>query len=439
MDVIDELISARWIIPIEPADSVLEGHAIALNAGRIVALLPEAQAKQRYRAQRETTLSNHVLIPGLVNIHTHAAMTLMRGLADDLPLMKWLTEHIWPAEGKHVSPEFVYDGTLLAAAEMLKGGITCCNDMYFFPEDAGRAFVDARMRAALGLIVIDFPTAYANDPTDYLHKGLTMRDALKHQPLLSFCIAPHAPYTVGDSTFEQVVTLAEEIELPIHLHVHETLDEIRESEAKHGMRPLARLHRLGVLGPSLIAVHSVHLSSDEIAQYASMGVSVAHCPSSNLKLANGFAPTPTLLDAGVNVGLGTDGAASNNRLDLFQEMRTAALIAKASSGRADVMDAMMALRMATLNGARALGLDKEIGSLEPGKAADLCAVDLSATELHPCYHPASHLVYAAGREHGSDVWVAGECLLRSGQLTQLDEARLQAKAAHWQSKLIPNA
>jgi 5-methylthioadenosine/S-adenosylhomocysteine deaminase len=439
MEAIDELISARWIIPIEPASVVLEHHTIAVKAGRILGVFPEANAQQRFTARTQTELPNHVVIPGLVNLHAHSAMTLMRGLADDLPLMKWLGEHIWPAEAKHVSPEFVYDGTLLAAAEMVRGGITCCNDMYFFPEDAGRAFAEAKMRAALGLIVIDFPTAYANDPADYLHKGLAMRDALKHEPLLSYCIAPHAPYTVGDKTFEQVVTLADELDLPIHLHVHETQDEIREGEAKYGARPLARLHRLGVLGPNLIAVHSVHLSPAEIEQYAALGVSVAHCPSSNLKLASGFAPTPALLEAGVNTGLGTDGAASNNRLDMFQEIRTAALCAKALSGRADVLGAMTALRMATLHGARALGLEKEIGSIEAGKSADLCAVAMDSLELTPCYHPASHLVYACAREHVSDVWVAGNRLLRNRQLTHIDQARLKAKAVLWQTKLMANA
>lgn len=437
--IVDELISARWILPIEPHGAVLTEHALAIDGGRILALLPQRQADKLYAAKTHTTLDNHALIPGLVNIHTHAAMTLMRGLADDLPLMKWLTEHIWPAEGKHVSSEFVYDGTLLAAAEMLKGGITCANDMYFFPGDAARAFQDAGMRASLGIIVIDFPTVYANDPTDYLHKGLVMRDSFKQNALLSFCIAPHAPYTVSDPTFAQVVTLAEELDLPIHLHVHETQGEVQESEAKHGMRPLARLQQLGVVGANLIAVHSVHLSAEEVAQYAAQGVSVAHCPSSNLKLASGVAPITALLDAQVNVGLGTDGAASNNRLDMFQEMRTAALIAKAASGRAEALDAMTMLRMATINGARALGLEKHIGSLEPGKAADLCAVDLSATELNPCYHPASHLVYAAGREHVSDVWVGGKRLVHAGRLMQLDETRLRAKAKLWQSKLMANA
>lgn len=439
METVDELIHARWIIPIEPAGVVLEHHAIAIKDGRIVALASQEAASARFDAAQVTRLDEHVLIPGLINIHTHAAMSLMRGLADDLPLMEWLTQHIWPAEGKHVSPEFVHDGTLLAAAEMLRGGITCCNDMYFFPEDAGRAFVEAHMRAALGLIVIDFPTAYATDPSDYLHKGLAMRDRFKQEPLLSFCIAPHAPYTVSDGTFEQAVTLADELDLPIHLHVHETAHEVQESLAKHGARPLARLHRLGVCGPNLIAVHSVHLTREEIAQYAQLGISMAHCPSSNLKLASGFAPTPALLASGVNIGLGTDGAASNNRLDLFTEMRTAALIAKASADQADALDAMTALRMATLNGARALGLDQEIGSLLPGKAADLCAVDFSAPELSPCYHPASHLVYAAGREHVSDVWVAGRRVVRDRILTTLDLPRLQAKAALWQTKLTADA
>ena len=256
----------------------------------------------------------------------------MRGLADDLPLMEWLNEHIWPAEAKHVSPEFVYDGTLLACAEMLRGGVTCFNDMYFFPEQAARAALDAGMRAALGMICIEFPTRYAADAQDYLRKGLAARDRYREEPLLSFCLAPHAPYTVSDRSFEQIVTYADELEIPIHMHLHETQDEIRESMTRFGVRPLERMHRLGLLGPGLIAVHAVHLTEQEIDLLAGQGASVAHCPSSNLKLASGIAPVARFVERGLNVGLGTDGAASNNRLDLFEEMRIAALLAKARLG-----------------------------------------------------------------------------------------------------------
>ena len=434
----DTVIHARHVIPVRPA-GVLEHHAVAVRAGRIVALLPAADARVRYPDAQHVELNGHALIPGLVNLHTHAAMSLMRGLADDLPLMEWLTRHIWPAEAQHVSSAFVADGTLLACAEMIRGGVTCFNDMYFFPEEAGRAALAAGMRAALGIICIEFPTVYASDPQDYLHKGFAMRDALKHEPLLSFCMAPHAPYTVSDASFERIVTYAEELQLPIHVHLHETRDEINESQAKFGVRPLARMQRLGVVGPGLVAVHAVHLDATEIELLGAAGSHIAHCPSSNLKLASGVAPLTALRAAGVNVGLGTDGAASNNRLDLFEEMRTAALVAKGVSGNPTVIPAEDVLAMATLGAARALGLDAHIGSIEPGKWADLTAVNLAALELSPCYHPVSHLVYAAGRHDVSHVWVAGRPLLEDGRLTTLDVDELRARAASWEQRIRQQA
>jgi len=433
----DHLVVPRWIVPVIPAGTVLESHAVVLAGERIHAVMPAADARAAWPDARCTELPDHVVMPGLVNAHTHAAMSLMRGLADDLPLMTWLQDHIWPAEGKHVSPDFVYDGTLLAAAEMLRGGVTCLNDMYFFPEQAAAAALDSGIRAALGLIVIEFPTRYATDAQDYLTKGLAMRDRFRHESRLSFCLAPHAPYTVSDASLQQVVTLAEQLQVPIHIHVHETQDELRDHVAQHGVRPLQRLEALGMLGPGLLAVHAVHLSAAEIAQLARFGCNVVHCPSSNLKLASGIAPVAALLDAGVNVALGTDGAASNNSLDLFEEMRIAALLAKGASGRADVLPVHQALAMATLGGAKALGLDDRIGSLEAGKFADITAVNLGSLELSPCYDPVSHLVYAAGRSDVSHVWVAGELLVDNGRLTRLDESSLTARARRWQSMIRP--
>ena len=435
MTVIDTLISARWIIPIEPAHVALEHHSVAIHDGRIVDLLPTTDATARYTAAEHIQLNQHVLTPGLVNLHTHAAMSLMRGLADDLPLMMWLKDHIWPAEMKHVAPAFVKDGTLLACAEMLRGGITCFNDMYFFPEAAAQAVDQAGLRATIGIIVLEFPTTYAADAEDYLRKGLEARDAYREHARLNFCMAPHAPYTVSDKTFEKILMLAEQLDIPIHLHAHETQDEIQQSLAEFHLRPLARLQKLGLLSPSLIATHMVHVSEDEIALCAERGVHVAHCPVSNLKLASGIAPIAQLLAAGVNIGLGTDGAASNNRLDLMNEMRIAALLAKGASGDATALPAHQALAMATINGAKALGLDQEIGSLKIGKAADIVAFDLATLETTPCYDVASHLVYAAGREHVSDVWVGGRRLLNQRSLTTLDMPDLAARAAHWQSIL----
>ncbi|MGQ0577876.1 MAG: TRZ/ATZ family hydrolase [Betaproteobacteria bacterium] len=431
----DTIIEARWVIPVEPQGAVLNDHAVAIAGERIAAVLPRDEMRRRCKAGRVLDLSTHALIPGLVNLHTHAAMTLLRGLADDLQLMDWLEKHVWPAEARHLSAQFVYDGTLIACAEMLRGGVTCFNDMYFFPEMAGRAALDAGIRAALGIVLIEFPTAYAADAQDYLRKGLAMRDELKGEPLLSFCMAPHAPYTVSDRSFEQILTLSEQLQIPVNTHLHETHQEIRESENKFGMRPLARLEKLGLLGPSFIAIHAVHLDAAEIALLAGLGASVAHCPSSNLKLASGIAPVGAMLSAGMNVGLGTDGAASNNRLDVFSEMRLAALLAKVASDDAQTLPAHVALRMATLNAARALGLEQKIGSLESGKLADLCGVNLVSIELSPCYDPASQLVYAAGRDNVSHVWVGGKLLVKDGRLLQVDEKAVARKAMEWQTRI----
>ena len=435
----DTVIEAHWIIPVEPRGVVLDDHAVAITGDRIAAVLPRAEMRKLCKANRTLDLSTHALIPGLVNLHTHAAMTLMRGLADDQRLMDWLEKHIWPAEGRHVSAQFVYDGTLLACAEMLRGGVTCFNDMYFFPEMAGRAALDAGIRGVLGIVLIEFPTAYASDAQDYLRKGLAMRDELKSEPLLSFCMAPHAPYTVSDRSFEQILTLSEQLQIPINTHLHETRDEIHESVKKFGMRPIGRLVKLGLISPSFIAVHAVHLDPAEIAMLAQLGASVAHCPSSNLKLASGIAPVGAMLAAGINAGLGTDSAASNNRLDVLSEMRLAALLAKAAGDDAEMLPAHVALRMATLNAATALGLERKIGSVETGKCADLCAVNLASLELSPCYDPVSHLVYAAGREHVSHVWVGGKLLVEEGRLLQVDENAIARKASEWRSRIAaPN-
>lgn len=432
---IETLIEARWVIPVEPSGTVLTDYSVALDGGRIIAILPTEKARRRFVARRFYRLADHALIPGLINLHTHAAMTLLRGYADDLTLMEWLKGHIWPVENRHMSPEFVRDGARIACTEMLRGGTTCFNDMYFFPEAVAEAALGAGMRAAIGLIVVDFPTAYAGDADDYLNKGFALRDRLRDASLLSFTLAPHAPYTVSDKTFEKIAIFASQLDLPVHVHLHETEDEIRQNLTQHNLRPLARLRNLGLLGPGLIAVHGVHLTPDEQALLAEQGCHVAHCPNSNLKLASGFAPVAALAGHGVNIGIGTDGAASNNRLDMFSEMRLAALLAKGVANDAAALPAPAALQMATLNGARALGLDDRIGSLVPGKLADIVAVDLSGIETQPCFDPISTLVYAAGREHVSHVWVNGELRLGNRQLTSLDERELKLNVAVWQSRI----
>ena len=433
-EAIDLLIESRWIAAVDP-DVVLKNHAVAVLNGRILAVLPTNEARTRYQANERITLDDHILIPGLINLHTHAAMTLMRGLADDLPLMEWLQNHIWPAEAAHVSAQFVYDGTRLACAEMLLGGITCFNDMYFFPEAAASAATEMGIRAVLGITAIEFPTPYASDADDYINKGLAVREQWLSHPLIHFCLAPHAPYTVADKTFERLLTLSEQLNLPIHCHVNETRQEIEDSLKLHQSTPLERLRKLGLLGPNFIGVHAVHVNESDLQLLKASGSSIAHCPTSNLKLASGFAPVARMRQLGINVGLGTDGAASNNRLDLFSEMRLASLLAKGLTGDASVLPANEALRMATLNGAIALGLGHEIGSITPGKSADLCAVSLAELSSRPCYDPLSHLVNVASRESVTHVWVAGKCCVDHKRLVQNGQNDLESSIALWQNRL----
>jgi 5-methylthioadenosine/S-adenosylhomocysteine deaminase len=434
----DLLVLPRWLVPIEPAGVVLENHALLVRAGRIAAILPADEARRAWRARETLALPRHAVMPGLVNIHTHAAMTLLRGLADDLPLMDWLQNHIWPAEGAHVGRAFCEDGVRLAAAEFIRGGITCVNDMYFFPDVTAQVTSAAGLRAAVGLIVLDFPSAWAQ-PGEYIHKGLELHDALKGDPLVRTVFAPHAPYTVSDGPLKEVRKYATELGIPVHMHVHETAGEVAMAVSATGQRPWQRLKDLGLVGPDLIAVHMTQLTDAEIADCAQFGVTVAHCPESNLKLASGFCPVHKLLAAGVNVALGTDGAASNNDLDLLGEMRTAALLAKGVSGDARALPAHAALHMATLAGAKALGLDSEIGSLKADKAADFIAVDLGEVSAQPVYNAISQLVYATGRHNVTDVYVAGRALMRERRLLTVDEPGAIARAQEWRGRIRPAA
>ncbi|MGY6215418.1 TRZ/ATZ family hydrolase [Methylolobus aquaticus] len=432
---VDWLIEARWIIPVEPEGAVYEDHALIVDGGRILDLLPAEEAHRRYDAAHRKTLAQHALIPGLVNAHTHAAMTLMRGIADDRPLREWLQDHIWPLEQRWVSESFVRDGVDLAIAEMLRGGVTCFNDMYFYPEVAARQCIRIGMRAAIGMILVDFPTNWAQTADEYFAKGLALHDEMRHQPLVTTGFAPHAPYSVSDPVFQRMQTLAAELDCPVTVHLHETADEVSEGRRAYGMRPFKRLQQLDILGPQLVAVHMTQLTDEEIAALAESGASVVHCPESNLKLASGFCPVQRLLKAGVNVAIGTDGAASNNDLDVLGETRTAALLAKAVANDAAALPAHTALRMATLNGAQALGLGDQIGSLSVGKYADCAAVKLGEIETLPLFDPVSDLIYAASRHHISDVWVAGRHLLNDRELTTLDTAEICDRSESWRHKL----
>ena len=397
MQSIDTLINAKWIIPVDDEESVLDYHSLVIDQGKIIDILPSSEAKSQYQAINTVDLLNHALTPGFINSHTHAAMNLMRGFADDLALMDWLQNHIWPAEAKWVSSEYVYDGTQLAIAESLRAGVTCFNDMYFFPDEAAKAVDEAGFRATVGLIVIDFPTVWAANADQYLEKGLAVHDAYKSHSRINTAFARHAPYTVSDEPLTKIATYAEQLDIPIHMHVHETAFEVSQAVENSGKRPLQRLNELGLLSPRMMAVHMTQLTDAEIQHCAENGVHVVHCPDSNMKLASGNCPVHALQQAGVNVCIGTDSASSNNNLDMLGETRSAALLAKVVSGDATAVSAYTALKMATLNGAKALGIDQITGSLAKGKAADITAIDLSEIETQPLFNPVSQIVYSACR------------------------------------------
>ncbi len=432
---VDLLIEARWVVPVEPHGVVLDEHAVVIDGGVIRAILPIAEAHAAYAPRERVELREHALIPGLINSHTHNPMTLLRGLADDLPLMVWLQQHIWPAEAKVLGPEFVRDGVELAVAEMLRGGTTCANENYFFPDVIGATYRRMGFRAVVGLPVIEFATPWANSQDEYFERAIEVHDSFLGDGLISTAFAPHAPYTVSDESFERIRVLSDQLDIPVHLHTHETAHEVEEEKKKSGLRPFQRLQKLGLVNDRLIAVHMTQLTDGEIAVCAAAGVSVVHCPESNLKLASGFCPAEKLRQAGVNVALGTDGCASNNDLDMFGEMRTAALLAKGVAGDAAAFDAAYALRTATLNGAKALGLETKIGSIEVGKQADLAAVRLSDLETQPLYHVASQLVYSTGRHQVSDVWIAGKRKLAGRELVDVDSAAILAKARAWRERI----
>src|SRR5690606_5499431 len=423
----DALIHARWLLPMTEAGLVLHGHSLAVNGQRVAAILPTAEAERRFRARREYRLDSHALLPGLINAHGHAPMTLLRGFADDMALQPWLEERIWPAEGRWVSREFVLDGARLAIAEMLLGGVTCFSDMYFFPDAVAEAALDARMRVQLAAPVFDFPTVWADNAGEYITKATRLNDDYKKSQYVSVAFGPHAAYTVSEEPLRKIAALAEEMDIPIHTHLHENAPEVDEAFRRHGGRHIARLEAFGLLSPRLQAVHMTQLGEREMDLLADTGVHVVHCPASNLKLASGFCPVGALQARGVNVCLGTDGAASNNGLDLFAELRLAALLGKGVAGDAASVGAWQALAMATRNGARALGLDDCLGSLEVGKFADLCAVDLDRPNTRPVYDPCSTLAYSANSAQVSHVWVGGQLNVENGELRGLDMAYLMDK------------
>ncbi len=432
---VDLALSASWIIPVVPEGRIFENCSLIVNAGRIIDIVPSGELASRFRAAEHLELPGQALIPGLINAHGHAAMSLLRGYADDLPLMTWLEQHIWPAEAQWVDEAFVSAGTRLAIAEMLLSGTTCFSDMYFFPDAAAAVAHETGVRAQISFPVLDFPTAWAKDADEYIHKGLQLHDRYRSNDRISIGFGPHAPYTVSDAPLERIVTYAAELQSSIQIHLHETEGEVTRAVAEHGERPLARMNRLGLLGPATQCVHMTSLNEDDIDTLAASGAHVVHCPSSNLKLASGTCPTARLLERGINVALGTDGAASNNTLSLFSEARLAALLAKAHTNDAAVLSAEQTLYMATMGGARALGISEETGSLEPGKAADVCAVDLNDLRHQPVYHPVSQLIYTECSQSVTHVWVNGKSLVKNRQLTHMSMLKLIEDARAWKEKI----
>ena len=432
---VDLVISPGWIAPVDADDSLLTQHSVVVTDGRIVDLLPSDAVQIKYNAAEHRELPQHLLIPGLVNAHGHAAMTLLRGLADDLPLMTWLQQYIWPTETRWVSEDFVHDGVEIAIAEMLRSGTTCFTDMYFFPNITAAVAHQSGIRAMLCFPVIEVETVWAKNPDDYISKGLQVREDFKSSSLIKTGFGPHAPYTVSTSTLERIAALANEMQCGVHMHVHETADEIQRCVSEFGVRPLQLLADVGLTSPRLQCAHMTQLDDSDFKILADSGSHVIHCPESNLKLASGFCPVQKLLAQNINVALGTDGAASNNDLSLLAEMHTAALLAKGVAGDAAAVPAMQTLRMATLNGAKALGMDDNIGSISIGKAADLVAIDCSELEAQPLYNPVSQLVYTQSSHRVSDVWIAGNHLLKNRELTQMSLPALIDKASSWQQKM----
>ncbi|MGK7295908.1 MAG: TRZ/ATZ family hydrolase [Candidatus Wenzhouxiangella sp. M2_3B_020] len=425
----------RWVVPVVPEGRVLDDHAVVVRGDRIEAVLPEEDLESRFPGIERIDLPGRVLIPGLVNMHTHSAMALLRGLADDLPLMRWLHENIWPAEKIIMGSDYVRAGSRLALAEMLRAGTTCFNDNYFFPDVTAEVALGVGMRAVIGMPIIGFPTPWAETEDEYFRRGLEVQRRFFGEALIEVAFAPHAPYSVGDEAFRRIATLAEELDVPVHLHLLEAPGEVEASREEHGLHPLDRLESLGLLGPRLLAVHMTQLSPGDLPRLARAGVHVVHCPDSNMKLGSGICPVAGLVAAGVNVCIGTDGAASNNDLSLIAEMRQTALLAKVSSGDAAAVPAPKALSMATIHGARALGMDDRIGSIEPGKQADLAAIRLDRIETQPVYDVISQVVYAVPDSQVTDVWVAGNRLLEDRELRTMDEDRILDSCREWRSRI----
>ena len=432
---VSTIISATWIYTSNSKNELLSNYSIVIKNDKIIDLVLQDKVFEKYEANEVYQLTDHIITPGLINTHTHVAMSLFKGFADDLPLQDWLNNYIWPAEKKFVNSQFVKEGSILALSEMIKSGITTYNDMYFFPDSTAEASKDLGIRSNIGLVVLDFPTNYASDPEDYLAKGFNFRDKWRNEDLISTSIAPHAPYSVSDKAFNLINTYSEELDINIHIHLHETILEIEDSIEKYGITPIQRLNNLGIIGPSMIAAHCVHLNEQDLSILTSNKVNIVHNPSSNMKLGSGIADVTKMLKQNLNVSLGTDSSASNNRLDIIEEMRLAALLIKGKTKSPELLSAVQAINMATINGAKALGLDSLIGSIEINKKADLISIDLNSITAQPIYNPLSTLVYSSSRSDVDYVWINGDIKLKDKKLINIDEDKIIQIAKKWQTKI----
>jgi len=435
----DLILEPSWLLPMAPARTVLTGHSVAILGAQIVAIGPTQAIREQFHTTANLRLDGQLLMPGLVNAHGHAAMVLLRGLAEDLPLDSWLRTRIWPLEARWMSSEFVADGVALALIEMLKSGTTCFSDMYFYPEVTASAVRDCGMRAQITFPLIDFANAWSKSAAEGFRKGLALHDAYRDDPLIRIGFGPHSAYALRDDDLIKTLTLADEIDAPIHMHLNETAHEVAAARRDLGRSHIQHLADIGMLVPRLQAVHLTQIDDAELELLIEGGVRAIHCPQSNLKLGSGIADIARMRRRGLVVGLGTDGAAANNSLDLFTEARIAALLAKTVSGNPATLDAFEALELTTLGSARALGLDATIGSIELGKAADLISIDLTHSGALPVHRPESTLLYTASGSHVRNVWIAGRRLICDGQATTLDETDIRARATAWSSRLAPES
>jgi 5-methylthioadenosine/S-adenosylhomocysteine deaminase len=423
------------VVTMDGAGRVIPNGAVAIDGPDIVAVDTSDAIQRQYRGADTVDAAGQVVLPGLINTHTHAPMVLFRGLADDLALMEWLTKYIFPAEAKTVSPEFVRAGTRLAALEMIQSGTTTYTDMYYFEEEIARETRTAGLRGVLGQTVIQFPVADAKTPADALARAETFIKMFKGDPLITPAVAPHAVYTLDGPTLMAARGLSMRYGVPTLIHLAETRDEVKVAQEQFKASPVGYLDRLGFLGPGVVAAHGIWVSEPEIAVLRQRGVGMSHNPESNMKLASGTAPVPGYLAAGVAIGLGTDGAASNNDLDMFDAMRTASLLHKLQTGDPRAVGARTALEMATIGGARALGMGDQLGSLEPGKRADVIVDAMDAARQTPMYDPISHLVYTTRGDDVRTTIVHGRVLMRNRKVLTLNEASVLAEARGWAEKV----